>query len=107
MPELSPYSSDRVNGKVLVSFRRPKGFHAVVAFPGICCLTDQYCRILCYSEEDRKHVFPLFALAVPCQNKGEEQEAAAKQTGAGQDGICLLWGSTEMLIVLLQLWQSV
>lgn len=59
----------------------------------------------------RKHVFfPLFALAVPCENKGEEQEAEAKQARAGQDGICLFWGwvsSSEVLTVLLQLWQSV
>lgn len=69
-----------------------------------------YCRILCCSGEGRKHVFPLFALAFPCQNKAEEQEAEAKQTRAGQDDIWLLWGqvsSSEVLTVLLELWQSV
>lgn len=30
----------RVTGKVLASSSRPKGFHAVLALPGICFLTD-------------------------------------------------------------------
>lgn len=57
-----PYRALRVNGKVLVSFRRLKGFHAVLAFPGICCLTDQ-----CIAESSvvQKKAENMFSFSLP------------------------------------------
>lgn len=62
MPELSPSSINGVNGKVLVSFRRTKGFHTVLAFPGICCFTDQ-----CIAESSvvQKKAENMFSLSLP------------------------------------------
>lgn len=59
VPGLSPYSTNRVNGKVLVSLRRPKGFHAVLTLPGICCLTDQCIAESSVVQEKAENMFSL------------------------------------------------
>lgn len=109
MPGLSPYSTNRVNGKVLVSLRRPKGFHAVLTLPGICCLTDQ-----CIAESSvvQEKAENMFSLSLPWpflvrtrqksrrlkQNKREQGRMIFGYFGAKQRGAHCFTGAVAVYV---------